>query len=376
MVEIKEVTKKQELKKFVSFPVKLYKDCEFYVPSLYGDEIKMTDKNKNFNLDYCDCKCFLAYKDGKVVGRVMGINSHTANENALEKEVRFSRFDAINDLEVFDALIKAVEDYGKSYGAKIIHGPWGFNDTDREGMLIDGFDKISTYATNYSYPYYHENLEKLGFTPESKWEEWRFIIPSEPDKRISELAKKIEKRLNVKDVARTMSVKKILKKYADQFFETYNESYGHLDGFIPFEGKAKDSLLSQFATIINERYLSFIVNEEGEVVAFGVMLPSLAKALVKSRGKLFPTGFIGVLSSINKPKALEMALFGVKEKYKNSGVTAIIIANIMKNIIEDKIVNVESNPMLDTNFLIRQQWKFVDKEVIKKRQTYKKEIVK
>ncbi|MBR2614152.1 MAG: N-acetyltransferase [Clostridia bacterium] len=376
MIIVKEVATKRDMKKFVSFPVEMYKDCPYYVPAMYGDEITILDEKKNYNLKDAVCKCFLAYKDGKLAGRIAGIYSEVENKTAEKKLVRFSRIDAIDDFEVFKALIEAVEEFGREKGAELIHGPWGFNDTDREGMLTFGFEEMATYATNYSYPYYVEHMEKLGFLAESKWVEKKFGIPTEVDERIRNLAPRIEKRLKVVDLARTMKVGAILDKYADEFFETYNESYGVLDGFVKFEGKAKDQLLDSIKMAINERYLSFLVDEEGKVAAFGVMLPSMAKALKKTDGKLFPFGFITLLKAINKPKELEMALIGVKEKYKNSGITSIIITNIISNIIEDKIERVESNPMLETNYLIQQQWKFLDAEIIKKRQTYIKEIAK
>jgi hypothetical protein len=171
-----------------------------------------------------------------------------------------------------------------------------------------------------------------------------------------------------------MSLSKIIKKYGQKLFDTLNEAYGHLDGYVPIEGKAIDNVLSQFATIVNTRYISILVDENDDVAAFGIVLPSIAEPLIKHRGKLFPLGFIGVLKSIKSPKELEMALIGVKKKYKNTGINSIVISRIMGNVIKDGIKNIESNPMLETNYNIQQQWKFAENEVIKKRQTYQKEI--
>ena len=171
-----------------------------------------------------------------------------------------------------------------------------------------------------------------------------------------------------------MSVKDIAKFYGDKWFDTLNEAYGGLDGYVPIAGNAKTNVLKQFATIINPRYLSVLVDENDDVAAFGVVLPSICQPLIKHKGKLFPTGFISVLRSIKKPRELEMALIGIKKEYKNSGVNAVVISKIMNNVVNDKIENIESNPMLETNFDILQQWKFAEYEVIKKRQTYRKDI--
>lgn len=374
MIEIKEVTTKKDLRLFASYPVKLYKDCPYYVPSLRSDEVDTFNPKKNFNLKENKIKGFLCYKDGELVGRIAGLINYTHNELSGEKFIRFSRFECIDDIEVFKALLGAVEKFGKENGMEIIHGPWGFNDTDREGMLTFGFEERSTYATNYYYPYFYKRMEELGFEDESKWLEYRFKVPSESDKRIDALATRIKEKLKVTDVAETLSVKQILTKYGDKMFDTLNEAYGHLDGYVPVMGKARDNVLEQFATIVNTKYISFLVDEDDDVAAFGIVLPSICEPLVKHRGKLFPTGFIGVLQSIKSPKELEMALIGVKQKYKNTGINAIIISRIFKNVVKAGIDKVESNPMLEHNYNIQQQWKFVDKDIVKRRQTYKKDI--
>lgn len=374
MIEIKEVLTKKDLKLFAKFPVELYKDCPYYVPSLRGDEISTFNPKKNFSLKGNECKGFLCYKDGELVGRIAGLINRKDNELTGKKFIRFSRFECIDDIEVFKALLGAVEKFGKEHGMELIHGPWGFNDTDREGMLTYGFEEKSTYATNYYYPYFYQNMEKLGFEAESKWVEFRFDIPTESDERIDKLAKRLKEKYKLKDVAETMSVRQILAKYGDKMFDTLNEAYGHLDGYVPVVGKARKNVLSQFGTIVNPRYISFLVDENEEVAGFGIVLPSIADPLIKHRGRLFPTGFIGVLKSKFKPKQLEMALIGVKHSYKNTGINSIIISRILKNIIDDGIELIESNPMLETNLNIQNQWKFVDNKVVKRRQTYIKEI--
>ena len=374
MIEIREVTNKKELKLFATYPVKLYKDCPYYVPSLLSDEMDTFNAKKNYNLKKNKAKGFLAFKDGELVGRVAGLINFDDNNITGKKMIRFSRLECINDLDVFKALLGAVEKFGKENGMEIIHGPWGFNDTDREGMLTYGFDVRSTYATNYSYPYFAENMPKLGFRDESKWVEMRFDIPKECPEKIVRLGEMIKEKYGLVDVAQTMTVKQILDKYGSKMFDTLNEAYAHLDSYVPVEGDAQKNVLSQFATIVNTRYISFLVDKEGDVAGFGITLPSICDALIKSRGKLFPTGFIDVLMSIKKPKQLEMGLIAIKHKYKNTGINAIIISNVLKNIIADGIELLESNPMLEHNHNIQQQWKLFDTEIVKKRQTFIKEI--
>lgn len=374
MIEIKEVKTKKDLKLFATYPVKLYENCPYYVPSLLSDEMDTFNENKNFNLKNNKAKGFLCFKDGELVGRIAGLINYEDNRLSGKKYIRFSRFECIDDIEVFKALLGAVEKFGKDNGMELIHGPWGFNDTDREGMLTYGFDVRSTYATNYSYPYFSEKMPLLGFNDESKWVEFRFDIPEERPEKIVKLGAMFKEKYQLTDVAETMSIKQILKRYGNQFFEVLNESYGHLDGYVPVEGAARKNVLNQFATIINTRYISFLVDKNDEVAGFGVVLPSISDALINNKGKLFPWGFIQVLISIKKPKQLEMALIGVRKKYKNSGINAVIISNILKNVIADGIELVESNPMLEHNFNIQQQWKNFNHKITKKRQTYVKEI--
>jgi GNAT superfamily N-acetyltransferase len=376
MIEIKEVKTKSDIKLFAKYPLELYKDCPYYVPNLRSDEIDTFDPNKNFNLKQNKIKGFLCYKDGKLVGRIAGLINFKENEIYGEDFIRFSRFECIDDIEVFKALLKAVAKFGKDNGVKVLHGPWGFNDTDREGMLTEGFDRRSTYASNYYYPYFHENIEKLGFADESKWVEWQFTIPSAPIERIDKLAERVRTKLGFVDVTETMSLKEIIKVYGKQVFETMNDAYGHLDGYVPIEGKAVDNVLKQFATIINPRYLSVVVDKNNNVAAFGVVLPSICDAVIKSKGKLFPTGFIGVLRSIKSPKELEMGMIGVRKEYKNTGINAMLISRILRNVIEDGVERIESNLMLEHNLNIQQQWKFTESELIKKRQTYRMDIDK
>lgn len=374
MIEIREVKSKRDMRKFASYPIKLYRDCPYYVPSLRSDELNTFNPKKNFSLVNNECKAFLAYKDGELVGRIAGLINKKDNELRAKKMIRFSRFECIDDEQVFKALLGAVERFGKARGMEIIHGPWGFNDTDREGMLTFGFNERSTYATNYYYPYFCKRMTELGFEDESKWIERRFDFRDKNYDRIHLLADKILARSRLSDVTETMGVRRVLKRYGKGLFDTLNEAYGHLDGFVPIEGKAVKNVLKQFATIVNIKYASLLVDENDEVVAFAVVLPSISDSLIKSKGKLFPFGFIRVLKSIRHPKELEMALVGTRHKYKDSGIIALMMSKIIKNVFDSDVQVVESNPTLIHNAEIQAQMERLHGEVIKHRQTYTKKI--
>ena len=369
MVEIIEVTTHSQMKKFANFPCELYSDCKYYVPSLYGNEVNMANPKKNFNAQYCDIKCFLAYKDRKIVGRIAGIIHNKANELYNKNRIRISRFDFIDDEEVSSKLLEAVENFGREKGMVTVHGPWGFNDTDREGLLTWGFDRRATYATNYNFPYYEKHLLNAGYFKESEWSE--FLIRTEKkDKRIHKLASLLSKKFNLREAMDEMSFKKFVKTYRDEFFEVYNQCYRKLDNFVDIEGEEKKNVMSQFATIINPRYFSAILNEKDELVAFGIIIPSIAETLIKSRGHIS----LDLLKAIKEPKELECALIGVRPDYQKLGVSIMIIDRIFDNVLESGIKEIETNPMLTTNSDIRAQFSHFDYSEIKKRCTYIKSL--
>ncbi|MBR2384745.1 MAG: N-acetyltransferase [Clostridia bacterium] len=373
MVNVFEAKTRKQMKKFARFPILLYKGNPYYVPSFIVDDVNMKNKNKNFSAEGCEVRCFLAEKDGKIVGRIAGIIVHESNKKFNTKSVRFSRIDFINDLEVARALLKAVEDFGKENGMETIHGPWGFNDTDREGMLTDGFDQLSTYATNYSYPYYVEILEKLGYKSENEWVEYRFNVPT-LDPRYKKLADMVQSRYGFEDIAETLTLKQLIKNYGDKFFDCYNSAYKDIDGYVDIVGKVKKSVLKQFASVINDKYYSVIIDKKTDkVIAFGIAIPSIAKVLQKHRGSLLRSA-IGLKRVISKPKALELCIVGVHPDYRRKGANAMIINRIWTNVVKDGITDIVGNPMLTTNLDVLQQWKNVPHQTIKHRKTFLKEI--
>ena len=372
MIEIVEVKTKKQLKQFALFPIKLYKDCPYYVPSFLSDDYNIYDGKKNLNKGTSDVKCFLALKNGEVVGRIAGIIVHESNKKFNEKNIRFNRFDFIDDIEVSSKLLEAVIKWGKENGLNKIHGPWGFNDTDREGMLTTGFDEYSTYATAYCYPYYHEQMEKLGYEKESEWLEHRVNL-EKVDPRFFKIAEIIKKKGQFRDVAQTMPIKKIVKKYGDSFFDCYNRAYSQLDNYIPLEGDLKEATLKQFATIINVKYFSCIVDENDKVVSFVVNLPYIGDVLRKAKGRTLLAA-IPLLWTIKHPKKLELTIFAVDPDYRNSGVHALALAHLIKRFGEEKITDFVMDPILTTNLRMLNTLQGLDIKVRATRQTYKKDI--
>ena len=374
MITIREVKTKSDLRKFARFPVRLYKNCPLYVPSFYSDELNIMNPDKNFSLPSCEVRCFLAEKDGKVVGRVAGIIQKRRNELSGKKNIRFSRFDFIDDAEVAEKLLAAVAAFGKERGMDTIHGPWGFNDQDREGMLVEGFDKRATYATNYNYPYYEKHVRALGFEPESEWVEYNFTIPDKVDERIKTISEYVQKKLELTEIADSAPMKKLIPVYGHRALEMVNEAYASLDEYVPLEGKEMDNVLDQFATIINPRYFSLLVDKNDEIIGMGVIIPSIADALVKGRGRMTLPTIVRLLRSIAKPRELEMALVAVRPDYQKKGVNALIMARISRHIIEDGVRRVESNPELVTNLAVQTQWTNFEREIVKRRKTFSKKI--
>ena len=359
------------MKKFAKFPIELYKDCKYYVPSFIQDEKNILNPKKNLNLGNSEVKCFLAYKDDELVGRIAGIINHDSNKKNNEKFIRFSRIDMIDDIEVTKALIEAVKNFGREKEMEVIQGPWGFDDTDREGMLTYGYEEFSSYATAYSYPYYHEHMEKLGYEKESEWVENR-LDPYKCDPRFFKVAEMLKNR-GYKDVATGVAPAKVVKKYAKSFFDCYNKAYAELDNFVKFEGKQMKAVLDQFAVLLNERYFSLIVDKTDKVVAFAVGLPYIGDAIRKAKGDLF-RAIPGILKAKKKPRKIELALIGVDPEYRNSGVHALAVTKMVNNAIEDKLDDTFLDPTLTTNLKMLNTWQGMALTLRCKRQTYRKKI--
>ncbi len=372
MIEILEVITRKSQKEFVDFPLNLYKDNPYFVPPLYDDEMNIFNK-KNIYLDTCDQICYLAKKEGKVVGRIQGIIQHLSNEKEGEKKARFTRFDSINDENVAHALFDAVEGWAKEKGVTCVHGPLGYSDLEREGLLIWGFNELSTFEEQYNYEYYQKLIEDCGYQKDVDWLEYKIYPPKEVDERIIKIADRVLER-NKLHLCVGKNKNKFIEKYKDGIFETLDEAYAPLYGTIPFTEKMKQQLISQFKLIISLDYVIVVADENEKVVAFGLGFPSMSKAVQQCKGKLFPTGIFKILNAVKNPKILDLGLIAVRPEYQNKGVNSIILKQMMSFLVNNKIEYCETNLELETNDKVQQQWKFFETEHHKRRRAFIKHL--
>lgn len=373
MIEIVQVKTKKQQRLFVEFPHKyLYKKNPYYVPPLYMDEMKLFTK-ANVYADQADSIFFLAYKDGKPVGRIQGIHQRKSNEKWNEKKVRFTRFDSIDDQEVATKLFEAIEKWAKGLNMTTVVGPLGYSDLDREGLLVEGFDQLSTFEEQYNYPYYQKLIENLGYTKEVGWVE-RQIRPKEvKDERLEHLSALMLKRYNLK-FGEAKNVNDFIKKYGDQLFDVLDETYNNIYGTIPFTDAMKKMMISNFKLIVSLKYVGVIVDENDRVVCFAIAFPSIAKALQKSNGHLTIPALFRVLKALKHPKILDCGLIGVLDEYKNKGVASAVFARFQNYLYEGTIEYAETNLNLEDNNNIQNQWKIFDNVIHKRRISLKKDI--
>ncbi|MGD9901348.1 MAG: GCN5 family acetyltransferase [Spirochaetales bacterium] len=374
MIEVKQITKKKDIKKFVNFQIKLYKGNKYYVPPLILDEINYLQKSKNSAFKDAEVALFLAYRDGQIVGRIAGFILNEFNEKVKEKRVRFSRFDSINDLEVATALFDAVEIWAKGYGMEIIHGPLGANDLDREGLLIEGFEEPQTFEEQYSYEYYVDLIEKNGFKKETDWLEYRIYLPEKFDERIERISKKVLERSHLK-IAPMINKNKFIDKYKQGIFDILDEAYAKLYGVVPISEEVRREVVKQFKLLLDPRFITVVLNDKDEVVAFGLALPSLSDAVQKSGGKLLPFGIFRLLKAVKKPKNIDLGLIAVKPSYQLMGINSIVLNEIGHKIIDAKIPYVETNLQLEDNKEVQAQFEAFKKDQHKRRRSYIKHLV-
>lgn len=378
MVTIKKVESKNELKQFINFNYELYKGNPYAVPDLYEDMVStLTDKNAA--MEFCESAYFLAYKEGKVVGRVAAIINNKANKTWDLKNVRFGWIDFIDDEEVSEALLKAVEDWGRERGMTQIQGPLGFTDMDKEGMLIEGFEELSTMATIYNYPYYQRHIERLGFEKDADWIEMKMTVPKEqgiPD-RLKRIAELVMTKYDLR-IKKYTSSKKLAADYGQEIFKVINEAFKPLFGYSELSQKQIDQYVDQYLGFIDLKLVSLVTEANGRLVAVGITMPSLSRALQKSGGKLFPFGWFHLLKALKwkKPNILDLMLVGVLPEYQNKGVNSILFYDLVPIYISEGYDYVETNPELEENTKVQQQWIYFDRTQHKRRRCFKKLIVK
>lgn len=371
---LKEVNTRSELKQFIQFQFSLYKNNKYWVPPLIFDELKTLRKDKNPAFDFCEAKYWLAYKDDKIVGRIAGIINHKYNEKWNQKSARFGWIDFIDDEQVLQKLIEHVINWAKEKGMNKIHGPLGFTDLDGEGMLIEGFDELSTFGSIYNHPYYKKHIEKLGFEKDADWIE--FLVNFDPTvsgpEKVSRIADAVAER-NHLHILKVNKAKEMLP-YAREIFYLINDAYKDLFGFVELTDKQIDMYVKAYFGFIKPDYVPIILDSNNKVAAFGITMPSLSIAVQKSKGKLFPFGFIHILRAMKNNPNVDLYLTAVRPELQNKGVNAMLINETNKVFVRNKIRKVETNRELEDNPKIQAQWRFFENRLHKRRRCYKKSI--
>ncbi len=371
-IEIIEVITKHQLKKFINFPYRLYKDNKYWCPPIFFDEMNTLHWQKNPALEYCKVKYWLALQNNNVVGRVAAIINTKSNEIWNEKNIRFGWFDFIDDVEVARSLLNKVIEWGKEENLHKIHGPLGFTDMDREGLLIKGFEEISSLATYYNFPYYQTIIEQLGFTKDVDWVQSLFPIPDKIPEKVERLSKLIQEKNNIRILE--AKNKKDFLPYAKQIFETLNKCFVELYGFVPLSEKQINYYVKAYFSFVRPEFIGIVLNEKDEVVGFGVALPSLTKALQKSKGKLLPFGFIHLLKALKSNELVDMYINGVAPEYHNKGVPAVYFNYMLSNFIKNKVKFALSNPQLEENSKALNLWQNYEHKQHITRRCYQKPI--
>lgn len=377
MIRVEPVGGKAQLKKFVQFKIDLYKGNPYSVPPLIGDEVGTLSPEKNPALAFCEAQCFMAYNEKReAVGRICAIINHRANETWGKKTGRFGFFDTIEDFQVAKALIDTASRWLMERGMHEMVGPLGFTDMDEEGMLIEGFDEIGTMATLYNYPYYPEFIERMGFVKDVDWVEFLLTVPYPIHERIVKFADIVEKKFDL-TVIRPKSAHQMIKQgWGNKIFELINVSYSNLYEFSRLDQRQIDHYVKLYLPMARVELISMVADKEGNLVAFGISLPSLSKALQRANGKMFPFGWFHMLKALKKRKVdvVDLMLIAIHPDYQNKGLTAIIMNEVIQGQHKVGARFSESNPELETNDAMQKQWDLFEKRQHKRRRAYRKDL--
>ncbi len=362
----------KDIKTFVKFPLYLYKNNPYYVPNLLSDDLNTFRRDKNPAFETCQARYWLAYRGDQLVGRVAAILNRPHIQKWGQAYLRFGWLDFIDDPQVSAALLQAVEGWAKQLGMSAVHGPLGFTDLDREGMLVEGFEELATMSTWYNYPYYPVHMQALGYVKDIDWVEYEITMPAEPERRVARLADIVQKRNNFRLLE--MKHKRELLVHARELFQLLQDEYTPLYGTVPLTSRQVEAYISQYFGFVKPEFVPIVVNDKDEMVAFGIALPSLSHALQKSHGRLFPFGFIYLLNALRKNDRADLYLVAVKLEYRGSGANAMLMNSMYTVFRKLGVRKVETNPELETNHLVQGQWKYFETRQHKRRRIFIKQI--
>lgn len=375
MLEIKEIEPTAaNIRKFIQFGVDLYDGNPYYVPPLLSDEIGTLDPKQNPAYDFCEGAYFMAYRDGKPVGRIAAMINRQVNSDYNLKDARFGFFDLIDDDEVGAALLKAAEDWARKKGMKKLIGPLGFTDLDREGLLIEGFEELSTMNTNYNYPYYARHIEQAGFKKDSDWVEFLMEVPDGIPEKYNRIAEIVKKKYGLR-VLKYTSRKRIKNEYGRAIFHLVNEAYKDLYQYSKLTEKQIDKYIDEYLGLLNLDLVPLIVDKDGKLVGVGVSMPSMSRALQKSKGKMFPFGWYWLLKGLKgKNDRVDLMLVAVAPEYQNKGANALLFQDLIPMYNKYGYKYAESNPEMETNNKVQSQWNYFTTRQHRRRRSYVKHL--
>lgn len=376
MIKIRKVNTKKELKQFIQFYYDLYRGNENAVPFLYSDEMATLRRDKNPSFECCEAEYFLAYKDEKIVGRVAAIINRRANERWNCHQVRFGWFDFIDDMEVSTALLNAVEEWGRERGMTEIAGPLGFIDTDREGMLVEGFDDLSTMYVNYNYPYYPKHMEQMGgFRKDNDYLECKVKVPEVVPDKFAKITEMVRKRFGLR-VHKFTRQELIREGYGHEVFRLLNATYKDLYGFSELSETQVDKLVNDYIKIADLNLVTAIMDGD-KMVGFGITFPSFSRALQKTRdGRFLPFGWWHLLKILkwHKTPIVDLLLIGVLPEYRSKGANALIFDDLIRQFQCYGFEWAETGPQMETNEGVLSQWQYLESKVVRRHRCYRKEL--
>lgn len=375
MIEIKKIEPtKGNLKRFTEFQIDLYDGNPWFVPPLVSDDVATLDQKENPAFDFCESAYFMAYRDGKPVGRIAGIINRQVNEKSHSRTARFGFVDFIDDHEVSAALFKAAEDWARSKGMEKIIGPLGFTDLDHEGMLVEGFEELSTMATIYNYPYYPEHMERLGYKKESDWLEFQMEVPDAIPDKYNRIAEIVKKKFGLR-VLKYSSRKRIKKEYGHALFHLVNDAYKNLYQYSTLTERQIEYYINIYLGLLNLELVTLVVDEAGKLVGVGISMPSMSRALQKSKGKMLPLGWYHLLKGLKgKNDRVDLLLVAVHPDYQNKGVNALLFQDLIPYYIKNGYRYAESNPEMETNSKVQSQWEYFTTRQHRRRRSFEKKL--
>jgi GNAT superfamily N-acetyltransferase len=373
-IEIRPVTTRRELQQFVQFYYDLYRGNDHAVPYLYSEEMSVLREDRNSSFECCEAQYFMAFKDDKMVGRVAAIINSRANKRWDRKQVRFSWFDFVDDQEVSAALLKAVEDWGRSKGMTEITGPIGFIDTDREGMLVDGFDRLSTMYINYNYPYYPQHMEQFaGYEKANDWIELRVKVPEVVPDKFAKITEMVRKRYGLR-VHKFSRKELIADGWGKRIFDLLNETYKDLYGFSQLSNRQIEQLVNDYIKIADLNLVTGVMDGD-KLVGFGITFPSFSRALQKTHdGRYLPFGWWHLLKILkwHKTDTVDLLLIGVLPEYRSKGANALIFDDLIRQFQRYGFDWAETGPQMESNEGVLSQWQYLESTPHRRHRCYRK----